>query len=67
MLMPLAAFLISACALPLALMAQGETTSAIVGFGHRSGRRSDPGRYRDRHQSREWPETIREDGRLRTF
>ncbi|MFZ0936607.1 MAG: carboxypeptidase regulatory-like domain-containing protein [Bryobacteraceae bacterium] len=31
MLMPLAAFLISACALPLALMAQGETTAGIVG------------------------------------
>jgi hypothetical protein len=39
-------------------LAQGETTSAIVGsVTDPPGRRSR--RHRDRHEHREWPETIR--------
>ena len=36
-------------------------------IGYRSDRRGDPRRDCDRHERREWPDTIRENGRRRAL
>ena len=64
LLMQSAALLLAGLAARVPALAQGETTSAILGSVTDSSGCGDPRRDSDRHQRREWHETIRENGRL---
>ena len=66
-LMRLLALLVAAFALRVPVMAQGETTSAIVGSVTDPSGAAIPGATVTVTQQREWPETIRENRRRRAL